>query len=487
MKKLLLTCSILILAMFLPAAVHGQTSGTQDSQTPANRFDAGRAQMATADGAASGAQRNAQIKKTVERALSILIPGGIVEGTPRKEKFAAVIDSFSTGQARDALEALQKMSAEDANLPPAEVMLAGLTFAVGDQKSGLALLESSAIKYPQYPGIFLSFAQIALNTNRVTDASLHAAEAARLIDTANLTQEQKTHFFKQYYQVATGVFLRRKQYPEAGKMLEQLQKVAPNRPFYFLTKAEMVFREGNNDAALQLLKQHANSIESKRLPELTLVDWLKNSGKDESAEQLLARTVDQYPGDAQARLMTAQMYMAKENFRGALDALKKFEELNDGETNQSLDIKGRIAFAGLNYDIAAGHFRKLVQRAPNDPSSANILALCLIESKDPEARKQAQQISQRVAGRMSGNPLAIASLGYIYLKNGEKEKSAQLMQRVVMTRQGTPEISWFLANWLAENGQKDQAVRLIQQAVDTKGLFLYRTAGRQFLTSLKEQ
>ena len=53
-----------------------------------------------------------------------------------------------------------------------------------------------------------------------------------------------------------------------------------------------------------------------------------------------------------------------------------------------------------------------------------------------------------------------------------------------MSRQATPEISYFLANWLIETGQADQAANILKQALNTKGLFLYRSASRKLLTSL---
>ena len=162
------------------------SSGLQAQDTNAqaptmNRFEAAAQQTA----------RTNQAKESIESALSVLIPGGIPEGTPRKENFSAVIDSFVKGEAKATLEGLKKMSAEDSDLPPAEIMLAGLTFSVGDNKSGLTLLESAAVKYPEYPGVYLSFAQLALNGNRITDASLHADKTARLIESGKLSPVRK--------------------------------------------------------------------------------------------------------------------------------------------------------------------------------------------------------------------------------------------------------------------------------------------------------
>ena len=475
MNKTFSICATLLLVVALVGNVSGQNPSVADQATPGNnRFENGADQAA----------RTQKALDSIEKALSVLIPGGIVKGSARQEQFAAVIDSFAKRQARDAMDGLEKMSAEDPNLPPAEIMMAGLTFAVGDNKSGIALLESSAIKYPDYPGVYLSFAQVAINTNRITDASLHADKTARLIEAGNLSPEKKQHFLKQYYEIATSIFLRRKQNDQANQTLEQLQATAPNLPFYYFSKAELAFRGGQNDEALKYLKQHAGVINSNKLPELTLVEWLKNTGKDQPAEELLLKTREANPEDATAQMMAAQMYMSREDFPNSLTALKRFEEINNGNTKRSLDMKGRIAFAGLSYDVAAEHFRNLANKSPNDASSANILALCLVESDDPEKQKQAIQISQRVAGRMSNNSLALASLAYILMKNGEKEKSTQLMQRVAMSRQTTPEISYFLASWLIENGQPDQAAKILKKAIDAKGLFLYRSASMKLLTEL---
>lgn len=470
MKKTITFCATLVLLTALISNVHGQVGSAP--QQPAASNSAAPDQVA----------RTQQAVAKIEKAIAILIPGGVKDGTPRKKQITAVVDSFVKGQARDAMQELEKMTAEDTTLPPAKLLMAGLTFSVGDNQAGLALLESSAINHPDYPGVYLSFAQLAINNNRITDASLHIDKTARLIDAGNMSPEWRNHFLKQYYEVATSVYLRRKKNQQANDTLEQLQALSPNLPFYFFSKAELAFRDGKNDVALQFLKQHGTVVESKRLPELTLVDWLKTTGKEEEGKALLLQTRQQNPKDSLAQMMTAQMYMAGEDFPNALTALGSFEDANGGETKQSLDMKGRIAFAGLSYDAAAEHFKKV---ASNDASSANILALCLVESNDPEKRKQAIQISQQVASRMSGNVLALGSLAYIYLKNGEKEKSDQLMQRVVLSRQATPEISYFLANSLIENGQPEQAAKILEKVVDSKGLFLYRSASRKLLASLE--
>ena len=475
--------SQLFLSLFMVAAIGvvsvAQTNGEAAPKT--NRFNSGVAQGTQAADASRSRQ---QAFEAIEKAISVLIPGGIEKGTPRQEKFKSVIESFGNGKVPDAMAALQKMSQEDPELPPAEVMMAGITFAIGESNTGTALLEESAVKHPNYPGVYMSFAQLALNTNRITDASLHVEKAAALIEAGNLSPEKRNHFLKQYFELTTGIHLRRKENQKADEALNRLQALSPNLPFYLYNKAELAFRGNQNDQALQFLAQHARATESKRLPQLTLVEWLKRVGKDDQAETLLLDTLKKNPTDAITQMVSAQMFMVKEDFPNALEALKNFEGANGGETNNSIDMKGRIAFAGGSYDRAGEHFLNLTRKKPNDASTANIYALCLVESDDPEKRKQAQEISERVASRIPNNLLALAALGYIYLKNGEQDRSRQLMGRVALSRQSTPEISFFLSHWLIENKQPDQAAQILRQVVDFKGLFLYRSAARKLLASL---
>ena len=148
-------------------------------------------------------------------------------------------------------------------------------------------------------------------------------------------------------------------------------------------------------------------------------------------------------------------------------------------------MKARIAFAGLSYDVAAEQFRKLAEKDPGNASNATVLALAMLESDDPKKRSEAQSVLQRVVSRIPNNNLAVAALGYSFLKNGETEKANQLMRRVALARRGSSEASWFLSYWLAEQGQTDDAIKLLKRVVDLDGLFLYRSAARKLLAKLE--
>ena len=255
-------------------------------------------------------------RESVEKAIKVLIPGGIEKGSAREEQLGIAIDAFLTGNAAKALETLKALKANDAEMPPGEFVIAGLSFAVGDAASGTRLLESNAIRYPDYPGIYLSFAQLAINNNRITDAAIHAEKVQSLINKGEFSETWRKHFIKQYYEIITSVHLARNETAAADTALERLQKSSPDLPFYFLSKAKLALETGQNPQAIEYLRQYNDAVDNTRLPELTLVTWLRKRGKIEEAKQLLITTASEHSDDATGQMMLAEMYLSEENFRG---------------------------------------------------------------------------------------------------------------------------------------------------------------------------
>ena len=280
--------------------------------------------------------------------------------------------------------------------------------------------------------------------------------------------------------------MRRQQLDQASTILDQLQEIESDLPFYLFTKAEIAFRADDFDQTLALLRKRAEKLGSTQLPEITLIDWYRKDQKPEKAEQLLGETLQKNPDVAELHLMTASMHLQKEQFPDALVSVSKFERLSR-ETNLSIDIKARVAFAGQSYGVAESHFKKLIDRVPSDLSIRNIYALCLIESEDPEKRKLAKKISELVARQLGRNPLAAATLGYILLKTDNMPAANQIMNRIVATQSGSAEVTYLIAQWQYEVGQKESAGKLLEKIVGVNSLFLYRSAAKSLLQKIKSE
>ena len=468
--------SLLIVAIALLCQSSGSLLAMQSGLSP----QAGQEELTPEQ------QRNLEsAKKSLLTALSEMLPGGIAPGSPRESAFKNAIEIFRTGKVKETLAAFDEMAKTDADLPPSQLIMAGLSFAVGDRQSGVGILEKCALQHAGHPSVYLSFGQLALNDGRVTDAAVQAEKAAAVIDGGKFSPAQLKFFKAKQIELGANVFLRRRQYDASRAALARLQSIEADRPAYFLALAELDFKEKDDyEGALASLERFAETAEQPKKPILTLVEWMQQSGKTDLAVNWMDRAVRENPTNKEIQLSAARFAMAREAFPDALISVRNFEK-EAGETFATKDIKGRIAFAQQNYGVAEAHFQVLNERAPQDINYANVYALCLIESNDKEKQEKAKIISQKVVQAIPENTLAVSALGYIHLRLGQLDEAKMLLGRAARSNKVTPEISYFIASLLHQTGQSKQAGAVIEQSLKAKSLFLYRSAARELANKIK--
>jgi predicted Zn-dependent protease len=482
-RSLLTTAVCSVLAIAISAAADGQAVQPSTENAGPQGIGSQQATLPTAQTEAANANV-VKAKASLIDAMATMVPGGIQQGSPRETEFLKVLELFRTGKVRESLDELKRMATADTNLPPGELMMAGISFAVGDPKSGTVILEKSALDYPEHPSVFLSFAQLALNEGRVTDAQVQAEKSASLMSGGNFSPDQTKFFQGKYFELMSGVHLRRRQYDAAKATLERLNTINPDSAPYFVANAELLFQSADYDGALDQLTKYAEATKQTKKPVLTLIEWMQRAKKDDLARTWMEKALGMHPADSEIQLTAARFAMAQENFQAALVAIRNFEK-EKGEAFATKDMKGRIAFAKQAYGVAESHFEVLNKNAPKDINYANVYALCLIESNNAEKQQKAKQISQSIARSMPDNSLAMATLGYIHLKLDEVEESKALFSRV-KTNSVSPEISYFISHLFYKTGQVEQAEKILTQSTQTKSLFLYRSAAQELLAKIKK-
>ena len=429
-----------------------------------------------------------QQAETISKAMSLLIPGGVDATPARKASFDQIIEFFQKGEFKNVEEQLQKMQAADSELPPADFLMAGLAFAINNKSKGVALLERTAVQHPDYPGVYLFFAQLALNNNRITDAVSHVDKSRSLLSGQKLSAAQESFFSTKYLEILTAIFVRRGQSDQALESLSQLQALEADRPFYLLARAGISYRADDQDKAFEFLKKHALTLEPPGNPEVTLIGWYRRDRKTAEAEAFLEKSLKLQPQVPQLQMLAADMYLQQEKFNESMLALSQYESLG-GENKSALEhLKAQIAFAGQSYDVAETHYENLAKSNPKNLSFLNSYALCLIESENPEKRALAKSISQKVASQMRNSRLALATYGYTLLKNGDGKQSSQLFSQLASTTsQDSPDVAYMMAHWQNELGQKEIASKILEQAVQVNSLFLYRSAAKSLLEKIKSK
>ena len=139
---------LLITACLWPLSAIGQT-GTEFRPpqevdgTRSNPLSPSKPAVAPPTAEAEQQQTEKMFKQLVQE-LNNLIPGDPASNPEQQKVIGDAVKAFQARDAKLVIELMTAQSLTDPNFPPADVMLAGLSFAIQDPKSGRVLLERAA-------------------------------------------------------------------------------------------------------------------------------------------------------------------------------------------------------------------------------------------------------------------------------------------------------------------------------------------------------
>jgi len=423
---------------------------------------------------------------SIYQELSDMVPGGVAAGSQVEKSLKETIALFADRKPLEAQEALKKLAAADANIPPSKLMLAAMAFAVNDNVAGRRLLEQAAIDEENYPDGYFSFGQMAMSQQRFTDAEAQAELALQKIQNGEFSQVQITYFKQRYFQIKFQTAKARGQLEAAKGFMQQLEAIAPDAPQTLVGKAELAFEDKDIEKTLGYLQKLDSSTKTKqRAPELTIAAWFQRKGKVENADLWIKKAAAQNSGDADVQLTAARWSLAREGFPNTLQAVKAMEAIN-GETKISKDLRGKVAFAQGAYSTAEEKYQSLLVEEPGNIDYANMLALSMVQNTDEEKQGKALALAKKVATAQPSNPVALSSLAYVMLKTGQTDGARSIMGKVAQTPSANAEVRFIMAYMLSETGQAPQAKILLDKVLQTKGLFLFRSEALKLLKSVQQ-
>lgn len=417
--------------------------------------------------------------------LSNVVPVRLKAGSDRKKAVINAVEAFIARDMKRLEAILLAQSQSDATFPPPKLLLAVFSYAVKDTRTGFALLEHAAAEAPEYPGIYLAFARLALNQGRLSDALAMFEKSSRVSEESKLEEEARDFFMREALNGSIDVVMRQRRYSEARKKVQALRESYPDEPKIGLVVAELEFLEGNIDKSLEQLEALQRRFPASRVPELMLSAWfMRDNNKDEAVKWIQA-AAKKYPARSPVQLEYATWLIQENQFQSARAIIIKAEKL-DGETLDSRRLKARIAFAEQAYGVAEAHYQVISSQRTGDFDASNMWALSLVESDDETKQQKALEVALRNFRSSPRNLIAKAALGYIYLKNGQKEMAEDLLTQVARSSGSAPEINFFLACFLADKGLSEKARTTLEAALGHKSFFLYRAPAEQLLASLGE-
>ena len=381
-------------------------------------------------------------------------------------------------------ELLKEMNASTPLFPPVEMMVAALHFRANQNAAGFQALETAAKNAPDYPGVYFGFARMALNQNRLTDAGALVDKAGRIFGNGKFSEVETKHFRSQYYQIVTLVALKQDRLEKAARLAASFEKFAPSDARSLALSAEVACANGESEKSLTYLQRLREVKPNVRAPELIIAGWCRNFGREEESDNWMRKASSQYPDQAAIQIAVADWAITSEDFDVAMGAVEKAVKANQKELPGTLWIKGQIAFAKGDYPAAESALEQLYKINSRSAEISQQYALCLIESSDEEKRFLAQELATKNFQASPSNPRALAALGWIMYRRGEKQNAQQLFARVAQSGNMTAEAAYFLAVFVSEN-EDPGADRLLENAVQKKGYFMYRKPANELLVKVK--
>ncbi len=415
--------------------------------------------------------------------LDNMIPGDFEAGSPVKKAIEDAVTAFQLQDANRVRSILVELAEQNPEFPPANLMLAALSYAVQDADSGLILLENAAVENPEYPGIYSAFARLALNQGRISDALAMLEKCQRKIDASQLGQSTKDFFSQQCRDGLIDVAMRQKRYDDARKYLQTQREALPENPKVLMVSAELEFQQDDIPKCLEYLQIVKTKFPQSRMPESIIAGWYNRSNKPKEAEEWIRKSAEKYPDLPQVQLEYASWAFDREDFPTASSAIIKAEK-SGSESLFSRNLKGKIAFSKQSYGVAEAHFQAIAAKQPNNFDAVNMYALSLIESDNSEKQQLAREIAMRNFRALPDNKVAQAALGYIELKLGQVDQAKSILARVAQIPGSAPEIDYFFAMLLAKLGETEKAKMVLEAALKHEGIFLYRSSAKQLLNEL---
>lgn len=192
----------------------------------------------------------------------------------------------------------------------------------------------------------------------------------------------------------------------------------------------------------------------------------------ESAEQLLARTVRQDPGNAEAQFLLGRVHMRQGEYKSGMDAFQGSREAS-ARYVEKIDFlaekyaheefrKGKSATESGAYEDAARHFRNVTIIQPKNAEAFRALGHALVQTRQPEEAEKAYKEALILEPE---NLEALNNVSALTYRRGAYSETIKYSERALGLEETEPEVVKRLAYAYLETGQFSEAKQQFERAL----------------------
>ncbi len=288
-----------------------------------------------------------------------------------------------------------------------------------------------------------------------------------------------------------------------AKTIALIKKYHPDNPFGYQKSGDFNMALKNYDKAISEYEK-ALKLSGKMLPTLASIIKAELSTKNYSAAiERLEKIIAKRPDSAIPKELLGEVYFAKKDFVLAEKFIKEAIKLNPKwslpytslanvyiakkdissavETYKSalkiipdsVDIYARLAQIYERtgkFDLAINTYEKILQLKPDDALASNNLASILSDVRgDEESLRRARELTLKF--EKSDEPGFLDTLGWIYYKSGEYQKSIKILSRVVTKQPDFALFQYHLGMAYYKAGDTKNAKIHLRKSLDGKQKF----------------
>ena len=294
------------------------------------------------------------------------------------------------------------------------------------------------------------------------------------------------------YQLKAKIWASQKNYPEALKTLEQLEKIDPKLAVPAIINTYLAMKKnddalkkatrawekdprnlnlmaeisriqlimGNKQEAIRNAKDIINTRPDSPVGYLTLAAVYRDSKETDQAIDALKRASS--VKDVSIDMMLGGLYMEKKDYASALETYRKLEKTNPGYV-AAIFQQGVVYAAMGRSSNAIEEYSRALRLSSNYLPALNNLAY--IYADENRELNKAMQYASRAYAIAPHEGAVNDTMGYVLLKNKKIEDAYALLKRAGELLPDNPTVFYHLALACNERGDKAQAKLNLQKAL----------------------
>ncbi len=413
---------------------------------------------------------------------SLTAPPG---ATTKSREVADALALFKAREFDGALKLWKEAVKKNADMPPAQVIMAKLFFQADMPKESRNALEQAVVDAPGDPEAYLIMAGSAMHDRDVTKAESLYQKAESLMPAFDKSVKRKELLQPLIYSGLAGVAEARKDWAGAQKVIEKWMKLDPKNVRVMQRFAYALLQQKNVEGALEKLREAAKADAQMLTPEAVLAQFYERSGDRENARKWMAAALTAAPKDANTRLAAAQWAFGA----GQLDEARKHAIVAsqiDPKLLRATVLLGLIAMFERDYESAELFFQSVLKQWPDDFNTSNNLAIVLIEQKDESKQRRALEYAEANVQKFPKSAHAASTYGLALYRLGRLDDAETALRAAAPIMNSDIDTAYVIASMSVDRGRKAEARQMLENALKSTRPAIFRQKAEELLGQLKK-